>query len=300
MLDADLMHDNGLAADDLVRIATERGRSVLARLDAPAPGDARTGIVRMDRFLRQALKAHLNETVEIEPAEARARKRVELIPADRRLDGARSRAASEESAGREPHAGQRRRGALHPVPRIRRPARPTKCIRLAGRRRHRDRGDRGLAPLPRRRICPTAPSTSPSRTSAGSARQIKLVRELVQLPLQVSACLSPARHQSAARHHPLRAAGRGQDASRARGRQRGRGALLLHQRPRHHRHLYRRDRGQSAPHLRRGRAPCAVDHLHRRARRDGAQARRDRRAFRHPRGHAAALADGRAEARRLR
>jgi len=81
VLDADLMHDNGLAPDDLVRIATERGRSVIARIDQPAPGDARAGIIRMDRFLRQALKAHLNETVEIEPAEAPPATRVELNPA---------------------------------------------------------------------------------------------------------------------------------------------------------------------------------------------------------------------------
>jgi transitional endoplasmic reticulum ATPase len=81
LLDPELMHESGLEADEVVRIATERGRSALARLDHPSPGDARTGIVRMDRFLRQALKAHLNETVEIEPAELGPAKRVELNPA---------------------------------------------------------------------------------------------------------------------------------------------------------------------------------------------------------------------------
>jgi transitional endoplasmic reticulum ATPase len=81
LLDPELMHANGLEPDDVVRIATERGRSVLARLDQPAPDDARSGVLRMDRFLRQALKAHLNETVEIEPAEIAAAKRVELNPA---------------------------------------------------------------------------------------------------------------------------------------------------------------------------------------------------------------------------
>jgi transitional endoplasmic reticulum ATPase len=81
LLDPDLMHENGLEADGIVRIATERGRSLLARLDRPAPEDAGSGVVRMDRFLRQALKAHLNETVEIEPAELAPAKRVELNPA---------------------------------------------------------------------------------------------------------------------------------------------------------------------------------------------------------------------------
>ncbi len=81
LLDPELMHANGLEPDEIVRIATERGRSVLARIDRPAPEDARSGVVRMDRFLRQSLKAHLNETVEIEPAELGPAKRVELNPA---------------------------------------------------------------------------------------------------------------------------------------------------------------------------------------------------------------------------
>jgi transitional endoplasmic reticulum ATPase len=81
LVDPELMHANGLAPDDVVRIATERGRSVFARLDKAAPEDVRSGVVRMDRFLRQALKAHLNETVEIEPATLAPVKRVELNPA---------------------------------------------------------------------------------------------------------------------------------------------------------------------------------------------------------------------------
>ena len=81
LLDAALMHSIGAAADDVVRIATERGRSVLARLDAPNPADENTGVVRMDRLVRQALKAHLNEEVEIKPARIGPAKRVELTPA---------------------------------------------------------------------------------------------------------------------------------------------------------------------------------------------------------------------------
>jgi len=80
-VDATLMHDHGIAPDEIVRIATERGRSVLVRLDEPLSADAGRGVVRMDRFLRQALKAHLNETVEIEPAELKAAPRLELTPA---------------------------------------------------------------------------------------------------------------------------------------------------------------------------------------------------------------------------
>ena len=80
-LDGALMHKLGVAADAVVRVATERGRSILARLDPPLAGDLNTGIVRLDRFVRQALKAHLNESVEIETAEVSAVKRIELLPA---------------------------------------------------------------------------------------------------------------------------------------------------------------------------------------------------------------------------
>jgi transitional endoplasmic reticulum ATPase len=80
-LDSDLMHKLGIAADDIVRVATERGRSILARLDAPLAADAGSGIVRLDRFARQALKAHLNESVELEGAPSGSVKRIELLPA---------------------------------------------------------------------------------------------------------------------------------------------------------------------------------------------------------------------------
>ncbi len=80
-LDGALMEQLGLTADALVRVATDRGRSVLVRLDPPADADRGSGVVRLDRFVRQALKAHLNETVDIEPADARPVKRVELNPA---------------------------------------------------------------------------------------------------------------------------------------------------------------------------------------------------------------------------
>jgi transitional endoplasmic reticulum ATPase len=80
-LDSALMHKLGVAADALIRVATERGRSILARLDAPLEADSGTGIVRLDRFVRQALKAHLNESVEIESAPAAPVKRIELLPA---------------------------------------------------------------------------------------------------------------------------------------------------------------------------------------------------------------------------
>jgi transitional endoplasmic reticulum ATPase len=80
-LDGALMQKLGVAADAVVRIATERGRSILARLDAQLEADHDTGVVRLDRFVRQALKAHLNESVEVETAELGPVKRIELNPA---------------------------------------------------------------------------------------------------------------------------------------------------------------------------------------------------------------------------
>jgi transitional endoplasmic reticulum ATPase len=80
-LDGALMAKLGVAADAIVRVATERGRSILARLDPPFENDAGTGVIRLDRFVRQALKAHLNESVEVEVADIGAVKRIELNPA---------------------------------------------------------------------------------------------------------------------------------------------------------------------------------------------------------------------------
>src|SRR6516162_5877546 len=77
-LDGALMETLGAGTASIVRVATERGRSILARLDAPIESDRGTGIIRLDRFVRQALKAHLNESVEVETAAVGAVKRIEL------------------------------------------------------------------------------------------------------------------------------------------------------------------------------------------------------------------------------
>jgi transitional endoplasmic reticulum ATPase len=80
-LDPVLMRSLGVAAGDTVRIATERGRNIVARLADPAAADDASGIIRLDRFVRQALKAHLNESIEIEPAPLKPAPRVEITPA---------------------------------------------------------------------------------------------------------------------------------------------------------------------------------------------------------------------------
>src|SRR5262249_9903774 len=80
-LDGALMAKLGVPADAIVRVAPEGGRSILARLDPPFETDAGTGVIRLDRFVRQALKAHLNESVEVEVADVGTAKRIELNPA---------------------------------------------------------------------------------------------------------------------------------------------------------------------------------------------------------------------------
>ena len=80
-LDGALMQKLGVGADAIVRVATERGRSILVRLEAPQPDDFDSGVIRLDRLVRQALKAHLNESVEVETATIGTVKRIELNPA---------------------------------------------------------------------------------------------------------------------------------------------------------------------------------------------------------------------------
>ena len=80
-LDPEVMAKQGLKENDLVRLATDRGRSMAARLDAPLDADWGKGLIRLDRFVRQAIKAHLNEAIEVEPLEVAPVERVELLPA---------------------------------------------------------------------------------------------------------------------------------------------------------------------------------------------------------------------------
>jgi transitional endoplasmic reticulum ATPase len=72
---------NSFVPDQVVRIRTETGRSILGRLAKPGIGPDEAGVVRIDRFMRQALKAHLNENVTIEPIDVGPATRVELLPA---------------------------------------------------------------------------------------------------------------------------------------------------------------------------------------------------------------------------
>ena len=79
-LDPAVMAGNGLKAGSLVRIATFR-REILARIDAPDEQDRGSGYIRLDRFQRQALHARLYARVEVASEDERPVKKVRLQPA---------------------------------------------------------------------------------------------------------------------------------------------------------------------------------------------------------------------------
>ena len=182
LLDEALMRKLGLAADGVVRIATERGRSVLARLDPPIAADADTGVVRMDRLVRQALKAHLNEEVEVEPAEIGPAKRVELTPA---VDVS----MAHDLVPHLKHVMVESRtpasiGAVlyipFPTPR---PARPTRSTTSPKARAIVDESTEVVLHYHDSHL-PEGAFDVTFEDVGGLGRQIKLMRELVQLPLK--------------------------------------------------------------------------------------------------------------------
>jgi len=79
-LDSILMGSLGLDVNSFARISTSRDRSIAVRIGVPLSEDRGTGTVRLDRFVRQALKAHLNEEVSIEKVTLSPSKRIELRP----------------------------------------------------------------------------------------------------------------------------------------------------------------------------------------------------------------------------
>lgn len=80
-MDQKLMAQQGLQVGDIVMLKSYRGREVLVRLSDPLPEDSGTNIIRLERFTKQALKAKLNETIEAKEFPCDPVKKVVLIPA---------------------------------------------------------------------------------------------------------------------------------------------------------------------------------------------------------------------------
>ena len=69
-LDPEVMEKNGLNQDDVIRISTPMSRfPIPARIGAPYEDDRGTGVIRLDRHLRSATKAKINQQVEISTVE---------------------------------------------------------------------------------------------------------------------------------------------------------------------------------------------------------------------------------------
>src|SRR5579862_5632395 len=64
-IDPAVMKRSELLAGSLVRITTFWGRTIWARVGPPQEDDRGSGLIRLDRFQRQSLKARLHETVDV-------------------------------------------------------------------------------------------------------------------------------------------------------------------------------------------------------------------------------------------
>jgi transitional endoplasmic reticulum ATPase len=80
-LDPELAKKLDLAEDGLIRIDTDLGRSILGRYRLENAPERGSGVIKLDRFARQSLKAHLNGSVEIAKFDGRAATKVVLRPA---------------------------------------------------------------------------------------------------------------------------------------------------------------------------------------------------------------------------
>ena len=80
-IDPDIMDKYQLHPNDIIEITTPREKSTVARIASPILQDRGKSIIRLDRFLRQAIKASINETVGINKIEIGDAKRICLSPA---------------------------------------------------------------------------------------------------------------------------------------------------------------------------------------------------------------------------
>src|SRR5581483_8177428 len=75
-LDPAAMDALDAAVDDAVEVTTELGRRAVARLGPPLESDRGSGVLRLDRFARQTLKARMNDRVDVRRIDLEAARRV--------------------------------------------------------------------------------------------------------------------------------------------------------------------------------------------------------------------------------
>src|SRR3972149_11821411 len=81
-LDPDVMEKHGIGEGDVIRISTPMSRAPIpARVGEPYADDRDSGIIRLDRFMRSATKAKINQKVEVSKvAEVPILETVHLLP----------------------------------------------------------------------------------------------------------------------------------------------------------------------------------------------------------------------------
>ncbi|MBI2987013.1 MAG: AAA family ATPase [Deltaproteobacteria bacterium] len=79
-LDPSVMAEANISVHDIVEIRSRSGRRALAKVAAPFPEDAKKGTIRLDRYLREAVKVSLRDEVYVEKSSAPPASRVCLKP----------------------------------------------------------------------------------------------------------------------------------------------------------------------------------------------------------------------------
>ncbi len=80
-LDPAIMEQADLPAGSLIRVTTFWGRTIWARVGPAQEPDRSSGLIRLDRFQRQSLKARLHEAVEVFAEQEQPVARLYLQPA---------------------------------------------------------------------------------------------------------------------------------------------------------------------------------------------------------------------------
>ena len=79
-IDSSAMIKAGISTDDIIEVRSHSGRKVLAKVATPLPEDANKDTIRLDRYIREAIKVSLREKVHVERVAVPPASRVSLMP----------------------------------------------------------------------------------------------------------------------------------------------------------------------------------------------------------------------------